>query len=118
MASKRCADVCSSSHAPTAPPATLGIVNHASQRRAPVNSPRYAHMLPTAPGHSATVLVAFATRAGRPSQTMAGNVTSVPPPATELTAAADRRGEEDEDERRNGQAAVYLLASLRCERCD
>jgi len=61
MAPKRCADVCRSSHAPNAPPAMLGIVNQTSQRRAPVNSPRYADMLPTAPGHSATVLVAFAT---------------------------------------------------------
>jgi cell division ATPase FtsA len=51
-----------------------------------VNSPRYAHMLPTAPGQSATVLVALAMSGDRPSQTMAGNVTSVPPPATELTA--------------------------------
>ena len=89
-------------------------MNHASQRRAPVNSPRYAHMLPTAPGHSATVLVAFATRADRPSQTMAGNVTSVPPPATELTplpiaAARKMRMNDGMD-----KAAVSLLASFRC----
>ena len=43
-------------------------------------------MLPKAPGHNATVLVAFATSGGTPSQTIAGNVSSVPPPAIELTA--------------------------------
>src|SRR5688572_9118222 len=43
-------------------------------------------MLPNEPGHSATVLVAFAEIGGTPSHTMAGNVMSVPPPAIELTA--------------------------------
>src|SRR5918992_2106656 len=45
-------------------------------------------MLPRAPGHSATVLVALATIGGTPSPTSAGNVSSVPPPAIELTAPA------------------------------
>ena len=43
-------------------------------------------MLATAPGHNATVLVAFATIAGMPRPTSAGNVSNVPPPAIELTA--------------------------------
>src|SRR6185503_6945233 len=43
-------------------------------------------MLPNDPGHSATVLVALAEIGGTPSQTIAGNVISVPPPAIELTA--------------------------------
>jgi hypothetical protein len=42
-------------------------------------------MLARVPGQSAAVLVAFATTAGMPSATSAGNVTSVPPPAIALT---------------------------------
>jgi hypothetical protein len=38
------------------------------------------------PGHSATVLVALAANGGTPSATTAGNVISVPPPATALIA--------------------------------
>src|SRR6185436_188094 len=68
------------------PPAMLGTVNQASQARAPLSSPRYAHMLPKDPGHSATVLVALAEIGGTPSQMIAGKVISVPPPATEFTA--------------------------------
>ena len=45
-------------------------------------------MLPKEPGQSATVLVALAEIGGSPSQTSAGNVNSVPPPAIELTAPA------------------------------
>ena len=45
-------------------------------------------MPPSDPGQMATVLVAFAVIDGRPSQTSAGNDTSVPPPATELIAPA------------------------------
>ena len=47
-------------------------------------------MLPNEPGQSATVLVALAASAGIPSQTIAGNVRSVPPPAIELTAPPSR----------------------------
>src|SRR5688500_9188370 len=43
-------------------------------------------MLPNEPGHNATVLVALAESGGLPSQTIAGNVRSVPPPAIEFTA--------------------------------
>ena len=43
-------------------------------------------MLPNDPGHRATVLVAFAEIGGTPSQTIAGKVINVPPPAIELTA--------------------------------
>lgn len=45
-------------------------------------------MVPTVPGQIATVLVAFALIEGSPSQISVGNVTSVPPPATELIAPA------------------------------
>src|SRR6266550_755544 len=45
-------------------------------------------MLPTSPGHMATVLVAFAVTEDSPSQISVGKVTSVPPPATELMAPA------------------------------
>src|SRR3989442_756744 len=45
-------------------------------------------MLPSDPGQMATVLVAFAATEDRPSRMSAGNVTSVPPPATELMAPA------------------------------
>src|SRR5688572_24346070 len=45
-------------------------------------------MLPSAPGQSATVLVALATIGEMPRPTRAGKVSSVPPPAIELTAPA------------------------------
>lgn len=45
-------------------------------------------MVPTVPGQMATVLVAFALIEGRPSQIKVGNVSRVPPPATELMAPA------------------------------
>src|SRR5918999_885640 len=45
-------------------------------------------MLPSAPGQSATVLVALAAIGGIPRPTRAGKVRSVPPPAIELTAPA------------------------------
>ena len=53
-------------------------------------------MLASEPGHSATVLVALAASGGTPSQTIAGKVMSVPPPATELIASADRGRQEHE----------------------
>ena len=85
MRAKRSGGVRSSSHAPTAPPATLGSVRRTTQARAPRSSPRYPHMLLSAPGHSATVLVALAVSAGTPSPTSAGKVSSVPPPAMAFT---------------------------------
>ena len=45
-------------------------------------------MLPSEPGQSATVLVALATSGVTPSPTMAGKVSSVPPPAMAFTAPA------------------------------
>src|SRR3984957_8585127 len=47
-------------------------------------------MVPTVPGQMATVLVAFALMEGSPSQIRVGNVSSVPPPATELMAPATK----------------------------
>src|SRR5258705_13141621 len=46
-------------------------------------------MLPSAAGSSATVLVAFATIGVRPAAMSAGKVSSVPPPAIELTIPAN-----------------------------
>src|SRR5579871_5533348 len=45
-------------------------------------------MLPTVPGQTATVFVAFAITGFSPSQIKVGNVISVPPPATELISPA------------------------------
>src|SRR6185503_10818723 len=45
-------------------------------------------MLVTEPGHSATVLVAFAVSGGIPRPTSAGKVSSVPPPAIEFMTPA------------------------------
>ncbi len=45
-------------------------------------------MVPTVPGQMATVLVALALMDGSPSQISVGNVSRVPPPATELIAPA------------------------------
>jgi hypothetical protein len=45
-------------------------------------------MPPSDPGQRAAVLVAFATIGDWPSQTRDGNVSSVPPPATELIMPA------------------------------
>ena len=47
-------------------------------------------MVPTVPGQMATVLVAFALMDGSPNQISVGNVSSVPPPATELMAPATK----------------------------
>ena len=45
-------------------------------------------MLVIEAGHSATVLVAFALIGGKPNAMSAGNVTSVPAPATEFMTPA------------------------------
>src|ERR1051325_10825418 len=45
-------------------------------------------MPPNKPGHSATVLVALATFGSSPNQIKTGKVSSVPPPAIELTTPA------------------------------
>src|SRR5947199_336759 len=57
-------------------------------------------MLPSEPGHSATVLVALATSGVTPSATIAGNVSSVPPPAMAFTAPAPRAATSASDKRR------------------
>ena len=62
-AANRAGGVRSRSQAPMPPPSKLGPANPIAQRRAPESSSRYPHMLLTAPGQSATVLVALATTA-------------------------------------------------------
>src|SRR5262245_51615575 len=58
-------------------------------------SPRYANVLDSAAGHSASVDVAFATTGATPATISAGSVKNDPPPATALsappTAAAKKR---------------------------
>ena len=56
----------------------------ASDRR-PAKSPRWAYTPPAYPGESATALVMLASSEGIPMAVSTGKVTSVPPPATELT---------------------------------
>src|SRR5882762_1503194 len=65
-------------------------------------------MLPREPGHSATVLVALATSGVTPSATIAGNVSSVPPPAMELIAPAPRAATRASDKRRIVTPIVYV----------
>src|SRR5690606_17877071 len=75
----------SSSAEPAAPPAMVSTVsrlkiargNSAISRRNPSAADRY-------PGSAATVLVALADTTGTPTNTSAGQVMKVPPPATAL----------------------------------
>ena len=78
----------SSSSAPIKPPASEGGTKSSIQRRIGARSFRKAAMAASAPGQSARVLVALAMIGARPSQSSAGNETSVPPPASELIAPA------------------------------
>src|SRR5947208_329065 len=65
-------------------------------------------MLLSEPGHSATVLVALATSGVTPSATIAGNVSSVPPPAMAFTAPAPRAAASASDKRRIVTPIVYV----------
>src|ERR1700733_641314 len=76
------------SSAPAMPPTRLGAVSASILRSAVRSSFRYPHMPPSDPGQIATVLVAFAATEVSPNQISVGNVTNVPPPATELIAPA------------------------------
>src|SRR5271166_714227 len=81
--------VLSSTHAPPIPPmmhvtSSGAIIGHDNL----LNCCRYAPMLATCPGHSATVLVAFANFAGTPINISVGKLTKLPPPATALMAPA------------------------------
>src|SRR5581483_11360621 len=77
-----------SSHAPSPPPITLVAPSRIRISELSFISRRQPNMPPNSPGHSATVLVALATFGSRPSQIKTGNVSSVPPPAMELTTPA------------------------------
>src|SRR5207248_3482148 len=59
-------------------------------------------------GQSATVLVALATSGVTPSATIAGNVSSVPPPAMAFTAPATRAATSASDKRRIVTPIVYV----------
>src|SRR2546423_4233880 len=65
-------------------------------------------MLPSEPGQSATVVVALATSGVTPSATIAGNVSSVPPPAMAFTAPAPRAATSASDNRRIVTLIVYV----------
>src|SRR5438046_10562858 len=65
-------------------------------------------MLPSEPGQSATVLVALATSGVTPNATIAGNVSSVPPPAMAFTAPAPRAATSASDNRRIVTLIVYV----------
>src|SRR6266700_2109279 len=65
-------------------------------------------MLPSEPGQSATVLVALATSGVTPSATIAGNVSSVPPPAMAFTAPAPRAATSASANRRIVTPIVYV----------
>src|SRR5581483_12405617 len=86
--SKTAGGVECSSHAPAKPPTRLGINSQNSRGSAVPNSRRYPQALATIPGQIATELVALAVTELSPSQISVGNVTSVPPPATELMTPA------------------------------
>src|SRR5579872_1287520 len=79
---------------PTMPPMRLGPAKIASQRRARLISRRYPQALASEPGTRATVLVALAATAacaspsGARAAVSTGKVSSVPPPAIELTTPA------------------------------
>ena len=76
--------------APTAPPTTLVMPSRTRMGRLLSISRRKPQSPPNSPGHSATVLVAFATFGSRPSQSSTGKVTSVPPPAIEFIIPATK----------------------------
>src|SRR6267378_6506265 len=65
-------------------------------------------MLPREPGHSATVLVALATSGVTPRATIAGNVSSVPPPAMAFMAPAPMAATRASDKRRIVTPIVYV----------
>src|SRR5256885_8148708 len=65
-------------------------------------------MLPSAPGQSATVLVALATSGVTPRATIAGNVSSVPPPAMAFTAPAPKAATSASAKRRIVTPIVYV----------
>src|SRR5918996_6386900 len=77
-----------SSHAPNAPPMTLVTPRRERIVELFSSSFRYPYKPPNSPGHSANVLVPFATLGSSPNQIRTGNVSKVPPPAMELIAPA------------------------------
>src|SRR2546422_11583422 len=68
-------------------------------------------MLPSEPGQSATVLVALATSGVTPSATIAGTVSSVPPPAMAFTAPAPKAATSASAQRRMVTQIVYVTGS-------
>src|SRR4051812_10546158 len=79
-------DVRTSRIAPARPPARLVRPSTAIQRRDVLMSPRYANVLDTDAGQSASVDVAFALTGDTPATINAGSVRKDPPPATALSA--------------------------------
>src|SRR2546423_11338079 len=79
-------DVRTSRNAPTSPPARLVMPSTASHWRDVLMSPRYANVLETDAGQSASVDVAFAATGDTPATMRDGSVRNDPPPATALSA--------------------------------
>src|SRR5215470_13314428 len=79
-------DVRTRSIAPASPPSTLVTPSRISHCRDERSSRRYASVLDTDAGQSASVDVALATTAGTPATMSAGSVRNDPPPATALSA--------------------------------
>ena len=79
-------DVASRSNAPAVPPSALASARTISVVRSRGRSLRYAIVLATPAGHSATAVVAFAATGGTPTRSIDGNTRKLPPPATELIA--------------------------------
>ena len=89
-------DVESRSNAPAAPPSALASAKTINVFRSRGRSLRYAMVLDTPAGHSATAVVAFAATGGTPTSSIDGNTRKLPPPATELIAPPTRAGDEEE----------------------
>src|SRR3954470_1783583 len=79
-------EVRTSSSAPASPPARLVTPRAAIHRRDVLMSPRYANVLDSDAGHSASVDVALAATGDTPAKMSAGSVRNDPPPATALSA--------------------------------
>jgi pantetheine-phosphate adenylyltransferase len=74
-------------------------------------------MPPRDPGQIATVLVAFAATEFSPSQISVGNVSSVPPPATELIAPAAKAEANAEEPCKRSMRFYAILPAVRRALC-
>ena len=86
---KTAVGVDNSSSAPSTPPTRLTMERPVTLTSVTLKMlPRYAQTLANVAGNNATTLDAFASMGLSPTNSSAGNVTSDPPPASALRAAA------------------------------